>query len=104
MNLEKIYKFLHRMKVDMRFRSYYHGLYDSLHKRIFDNSSLAVIQYEKKWSTKIDGVFEEELGALEGCEEERVIRRTRVTWLEQIKADELSDRNLLRTGLAPLPV
>ena len=33
-----------------------------------------------------------------------VVRRARVTWLEQIKADELSDRNLWRTGLAPLLV
>ena len=31
-------------------------------------------------------------------------RKARVAWLEQIKADELIDRNLWRSGLVPLPV
>ena len=53
-NPEKISEFLHRMKVDKIFRSYYHGLYDSLrllYRRIFDKSLLIVIQAEKHWET-----------------------------------------------------
>ena len=40
---------------------------------------------------------------MEQCEEESIVRRARVTWLEQDKADELGDRNQWRTGLLPLP-
>ena len=65
---------------------------------------MTVIQAEKHWSSKLDHVLEEEPGALEHCEEEIIARRSRVTWLEQIKADELKDRNLWRLGLVPLPV
>ena len=49
-------------------------------------------------------MLEEEHGALERCKEEITARRSRVPWLEQIKADELKDRNLWRSGLVPLPV
>ena len=58
-----------------------------------DCSSLVVIQAEKKWSSKLDRVLDEECGALERCEEEIVFRRARVVWLEQVKADDLGDRN-----------
>ena len=57
MNPEKISEFLHRMKVDKIFRSYYHGLYDSLcllYRRIFDKPSLVVVQSEKQWTWRID--------------------------------------------------
>ena len=95
MNPEKISEFLHRMKVDKIFRSYYHGMYDSLrllYRRIFYESLVVVIQAEKHWITKLDCVLEEERGALERCEEEIIARRARVTWLEQTKADELNDQ------------
>ena len=104
MNPEKISDFLHRMKVDKIFRSHYYGLYDSLrllYRRIYDKSSVIVIQAEKHWSSKLDHILKEERGALECCEEEITERRARVTWLEQTKADELKDRNLC---LVPLPV
>ena len=55
---------------------------------------MTVIQAEKYWSNKLDHVLKEEGGALEHCEEEITARRSSVAWLEQIKADELEDRNL----------
>ena len=94
MNPEKISEFLHRMKVDKIFRSYYYGLYDSLrllYRRIYDESSVIVIQAEKHWTTKLDHVLKEQPGPLECCEEEITARRARASWLEQIKADELND-------------
>ena len=81
-NPEKSSEFLHRMKVDKIFRSYYYGLYDSfrlLYRRIYDESPVIVIQAEKHWKCK-----EEERGALEYCEEEITVRRARIAWLEQI--------------------
>ena len=63
-----------------------------------------VIQAEKNWSSKLDHVLEREQGALEWCKEKITARRARVVWLEQIKANELKDRNLWRCGLVPLPV
>ena len=65
---------------------------------------MIVIQVEKHWSSKLDHVLKEERGALERWEEEITARRARVAWLEQIKGDELNDRNLWRSGLVPLPV
>ena len=106
-NLEKISEFLHRMKVDKIFRSYYYGLYDSLrllNRSIYNKSSVIVIQAERHWTNKLDHVLEEEGGALERCEEEITARRARVTYLEQIKADKLNDRNIWISGLVPLPV
>ena len=106
-NPEKISEFLQRMKVDKIFRSCYFGLYDSLRllfRRIYDKSSVIVIQAEKCWSSKLNHVLEEEQGALEHCKEEIVARISRVAWLEKIKGDELNDRNLWRSGLVPLPV
>ena len=67
-----------------------------LYIRIYNEAMVMVIQ--------LDHVLEEERGALERCEEEILARRSRVTWLEQIKADDLQDRNLWRSGLVPLPV
>ena len=61
-------------------------------------------QAKNHWSSKLDHVLKEERGALEHYEEDITARRSRVTWLEQIKADELKDRNLWRLGLVPLPV
>ena len=104
-NPEKISEFLHRMKMDQKFRTYYYGLYDSLrllYRRIYDESTVMVIQAEKYWSSKLDHVLEEKQGALKRCKEEITARRARVAWLEQIKADELKDRNLWRSGLVPL--
>ena len=49
-------------------------------------------------------MLEEEQGDLEQCVEEIIARRARVTWLEHIKADELNDRNLWRSGSVLLPV
>ena len=65
---------------------------------------MIVIQAEKHWTTKLDHALEEEQGTLEQCKEEITGRRARVTWLEQIKANKLNDRNLWRFGLVPLPV
>ena len=96
MNPEKISEFLLRIKVDKIFSSYYFGLYDSLRllfRRIYDKSSVIVIQAEKCWSSKLNHVLEEEQGALEHCEKEITARRARVAWLEQVKADKLKDRN-----------
>ena len=61
-NPEKISEFLHRMKIDKIFRSYYHILYDSLrlfYRKIYDEPSKTVIQAEKHWTTKFDLVLEE---------------------------------------------
>ena len=58
---------------------------------------------EKKWSSKQDQVLDEEREALERCEEEIVVRKARVAWLEQMKADDLGDRSLWRSGLPSLP-
>ena len=52
----------------------------------------------------MDHVLEEELGALERCKEEITARRARYAWLQQVKADNLQDRNLWRTGMVRLPV
>ena len=106
MKPEKISEFLRRMKADQKFRSYYYGLYDSsrlLYRRIYDKSPVTVILVEKHWSSKLDYVLEEERGALERCEKEITASRARVAWLEQIKANELKDRNLWRSGLVLLP-
>ena len=69
-NPEKISEFPPRMKVDKIFRSYYHGLYDSiqlLYRRIYDEFLLIVIQSEKHWETKLDHELEEKRGTLEQC-------------------------------------
>ena len=104
---ENISEFLQRMKVDQKFRSYYYGLYDSLrllYRRIYYEFPVKIIQAEKHWSSKLDQFLKEEQGALECYKDEITARRARVAWLEQIKADELIDRNLWRSGLVPLPV
>ena len=94
------------MKKDSRFRSYYHGVYDAvrlLYKRIFYISSVVVVESEKKWTTKLEIALDEERSALDRCEAEIVVRRSRVAWLEQVQADELGDRYLWRHGLEALP-
>ena len=58
---------------------------------------------EKKWSTKLDIILDKEQRTLERCEDEIVIRRERVAYLEQVKADDMGDRNLWRYGLPKLP-
>ena len=63
-----------------------------------------MVQAKKHWSSKLDHVLDEEHGALESCEVEVSARRSRASWLEQVKVDNLQDRNCLRSGLAPLPV
>ena len=67
-------------------------------------SPMMVIQAEKHLLSKLDHFLEEKRGALEHCEEEITARRFRVAWLEQVKANELKDRNLWRSGMVPLPV
>ena len=82
------------MKIDGRFRSYYHSVYDAvrlLHKRIFDFSSEVIVESERKWSSKLEIALEEERGALERCEAEIVVSRSRVAWLEQVEADDQGD-------------
>ena len=82
------------MMVDQMFRTYYYGMYDSLrllYRRIYDESPMAVIQAEKLWSSKLDQVLDEEHGALEQCEAEILARRSRVSWLEHVKADDLQE-------------
>ena len=94
------------MKIDGRFRSYYHSVYDAvrlLHKRIFDFSSEVIVESERKWSSKLEIALEEERGALERCEAEIVVSRSRVAWLEQVEGDDLGDRYLWRKGLEALP-
>ena len=87
------------MKDDQKFRTYYYRMYDLLrllYRRIYDESPVTIIQAEKHWLSKLDHGLEEERGALERCEEEITARRARFAWYEQIKADELKDRNLWR--------
>ena len=50
--------------------------YDSLrllHQHIFDRPSLVVVEAEKKWSTKLDNVLDEEGKTLERCEDEIIV-------------------------------
>ena len=71
LNPVKIEQFFKRMILDLFFRNYYFGLYDALrllHLRIFDQPAIVVSEVEKKWSSKIDNVLEEERKALERCE------------------------------------
>ena len=78
MNPEKITSFLTRMKTDGYFRNYYIAIYDSLrllHQGVFDCPSLVVVEAEKKWSTKLDNVLDEECKTLERCEDEIIVRR-----------------------------
>ena len=75
-----------------------------LYRRIYDAAQVDVVQAEKHWSCKIDHVLDKERGALERCEVEGSARRSRVLWFEQVKADNLQDRNHWRTWLDPLPV
>ena len=58
-----------------------------------------MVQAKKHWSSKLDHVLDEERGALEHCEVEFSARRSRVSWLEQVKANDLQDRNRWRSGL-----
>ena len=41
---------------------------------------------------------------MERYQEEIVVRRSRVAWLEKVKAGKLADQNLWRTGLESLPI
>ena len=80
-NSEKIDLFLERMNSDLFFRNYYFGPYDSLrllHLRIFDRPAIVVSKAEKKWSSKIDYVLDEERRTLERCDEEIIVRWARV--------------------------
>ena len=107
LNPEKIEQFFQRMISDLFFRNYYFGFYDSLrllHLGIFDRPAIVVFEVEKKWSSKIDNVLEEERKALERCEEEIIIRRARVEHLERIKSDDQGDRTLWRKKIPALPV
>ena len=107
LNSEKIEQFFQRMISDLFFRNYHFGLYDSLrllHLRIFDWPAIVVSEVEKKWSSKINNVWEEERNALERCEEENIIRRARVEHLERIKSDDQGDRILWRKKIPALRV
>ena len=63
-----------------------------------------VSEAEKKWSSKIDNVLEEERMALERCEEEIIIIRARLKHLAGIKLDDQGDRNQWRKNIPALPV
>ena len=69
----------------------------------YDETPVTVIQAEKHWSSNLDHVLDEEREVLEKCEVEVSAWRSRVSWLEQLKADDLQDRNRCRSGLVPLP-
>ena len=104
-NPEKISDFFNRMKTDARFRNYYLTVYDALrilHRRIFDEPSDIIVQSDEHWSSKLEVVLEEERRALERCQEEIISRQSRLSWLEQVQADELRDRYHWRQGLVPL--
>ena len=45
----------------------------------------------------------EDRRALERCEDKIVVRWARVAYLEQVKADDLGDWNLWRSGMPALP-
>ena len=47
--------------------------------------------------------LDEERSALDRCEAEIVVRRSRVAWLEKVQADDLGDRYMWRRGLEALP-
>ena len=67
-NLEKIEEFLKRMISNLFFRNYYFGIYNSLrllHLSIFYCPAIGVSKAEKKWSSKLDNVLEEEQRTLE---------------------------------------
>ena len=63
-----------------------------------------VSEAEKKWSSKIDNVLEEERKALERCIEEIIISRARVEHLEGIKLADQGDRNLWKKKIPALLV
>ena len=65
---------------------------------------MTVVYAMKHWFSKLDHGFDKEHGALEHCEVEISARRSRVYWLEQVKADDLQNRNCCRSSQAPLPV
>ena len=76
------------MNSDLFFRNYYFSLYDSLrllHLKIFDRPAIIVSIVEKKWSSKIDNVLNEERRTLERCEEEIIVRRLRLNTLNELK-------------------
>ena len=107
LNTEKIEQFFKRMISDLFFKNYYFGLYDSLrllHLRIFDQPAIVVSEVEKKWSSKINNLLEEERKALERCKEEIIIRSARVEHLEGIKSDDQGDQNQWRKKVPVLPV
>ena len=84
-NPEKKELILERMNSNLFLRNYYFGLYDSLrllHLKIFDRPAIIVSIVEKKWSSKIDNVLNEERRTLERCEEEIIVRRAQVEHLE----------------------
>ena len=56
------------MKIDSRFRAYYHSVYDAvrlLHKRMFDVSSDVIMESERIWRSKLEIALDEERGALD---------------------------------------
>ena len=94
------------MKSDARFRNYYLSVYGAFriqHRRIFDEPSAVVVQSDEHWSSKVEIALDEERRALERCQEEIISRQARVSWLEQVQADNFGDRYLWRQGLIPLP-
>ena len=93
-NPEKISEFLQRMKVDQRCRTYYYGLYASLrllYRRQYDETPVTVVQAKKHWSSKLDHVLDEEHEELEHCEVEAASRRSKVSWLQEVKTDNLQN-------------
>ena len=63
MNQEKIHYFFDRMRLDSRFRNYYLSVYDALrilHRRIFYEPSVVVVQSEEHWSSKVEIALDDE--------------------------------------------
>jgi len=104
---EKLQFFFNRMARDKGFRVFYRSIYDCLrllYLRIFGQAPVRVMLVEKQLNECIDRMLDQERSALERCEIEVVIRRSRVLWLEEVKSDwKFKERSRWKSGLTPLP-
>ena len=95
------------MARDKGFQIFYRSIYDFLHLlylRIFDQAAVRVMLVEKQLNECIDRMLDQEQSALERCETEVVIWRSRVLWLEKVMSDwKFKERSRWKSGLTPLP-
>lgn len=71
---------------------------------MFDQAAVRVMLVEKQLNECIDRMLDQERNALDRCETEVVIRRSRVLWLEEVKSDwKFKERSRWKSGLTPLP-